>query len=501
MKYNILSVALIVGTIFKPNQIFPQQQKLNILLFTADDLDKYSLGCYGSKVPDISPNINRFAKEGLRFNHAYINNSISVPCRGILATGLYGHNSGVMGFMKMKDHSPIPLLMEILKENNYYVGVMSKVSHSTPKSDFQWDYTVENIQLGNGRNPDLYYERAREFFQQCRKNNKPFYFMMNSDDPHRPFYNPNEPVKGNSVAPSRTYSPEEITEVPGFIPDLPFIREEMSYYFNSVKRLDDTFGRVMQALDESGFMENTLVIFISDNGMAFPFAKANTYYASNRTPWLVRWPGVIKPGSVDNKHFISIVDYFPTVLEAAKINPPDKFDGRSLLAIYKGKKQSAENMIFSQIDNLIQGGPVPMRSLQNSKIIYIFNSWSDGERIYANNNEGMTMEAMKIAAKTNIQIAKRIKMFRYRTIEEFYDLKKDPNCLFNLIENKSYLKKIEAMRNEMEKWMVKTNDPLLKVFQNRNSPQKMLDAFYETYPEAKKYDENKSLYSGKGTKE
>ncbi len=83
--------------------------------------------------------------------------------------------------------------------------------------------------------------------------------------------------------PSRVYKAAEVT-VPGFLPDLPGVRQELAQYLNSTRRLDDTFGRVMQALDESGMADDTLVIFISDNGIAVPFAKCNAWFHSSRTP-------------------------------------------------------------------------------------------------------------------------------------------------------------------------------------------------------------------------
>jgi len=183
--FSILIYCLFVSI---PTVQAQDNQPLNILLFTADDLDKFSLGCYGSEVQDISPNIDKLASEGLLFNHAYVNNSICSPSRGILATGLYGHNSGIMGFMKMPANNNHPLLMEVMKQHEYQVGVLSKVEHSTPKESFNWDFVYKQSALGYGRNPDLYYQRAKEFFQQSKNTGKPFYFMVNSDDPHRPFF-------------------------------------------------------------------------------------------------------------------------------------------------------------------------------------------------------------------------------------------------------------------------------------------------------------------------
>ena len=113
----------------------------------------------------------------------------------------------------------------------------------------QWDFHFDQPQLGNGRSPELYYQRSKEFLADCKREGRPFYFMVNSHDPHRPYCNPERLIKGAAM-PSRTYDPSEVT-VPGFLPDLPGVRAELAQYLNSTRRLDDTFGKVMQALQES----------------------------------------------------------------------------------------------------------------------------------------------------------------------------------------------------------------------------------------------------------
>jgi N-sulfoglucosamine sulfohydrolase len=503
MSFSWIKVALLSSLCILTGLLFafqktaePSQKKkpLNILLFTADDLDRNSLGCYGSSVPDISPNIDKFARQSLRFEHAFVNAAICAPSRGILATGLYGHNSGVMGFMKMKPGSQVPLLAELLRAQNYELGILSKVGHSTPKSDFNWDYTFDQAGLGDGRSPKQYYEKTKAFFQQAGQKGKPFYFMVNSDDPHRPYHNPEEPLKNGAEAPSRVYSPDEIS-VPGFVTDLPKVRKELSHYYNSTRRLDDTFGKVMQALEESGQAENTLVLFLSDNGIAIPFAKANTYYASNRTPLLVRWPGVTRAGTVNEKDLVSTVDYFATVVDILAIPFAGRTDGRSFRPLLEGKPQAGRDRIFAQIDTKQGGGPTPMRGVISPRFSYIFNSWADGERVYKNNNEGQTMKAMEEAAANNPHAAERVKTFRLRYPEELYDLKTDPDGLHNLINDPAQQSRIRAFRKEMDAWMVKTGDPLLKVFRNRDAPEAKLAAFYEAYPAARKADLDKPNYS------
>jgi len=413
----------------------------------------------------------------MRFFRAHVNAAICQPSRGVLATGRYGHNSGIMGFMHTD--RDIPTVMETLRDAGYLTGVLGKVGHSTPKADYRWDFVHDQNELGAGRDPEIYYQYCREFLQRCREENKPFYFMVNSHDPHRPFHIPGKPIRG-AVEPSRTFAPQQVP-VPGFVPDLPGVRDELSLYLNSVRRCDDTFGRVLQALKESGFEDTTLVMFLSDNGIAIPFAKCNAYLASTRTPWIVRWPGVVQPGSVDREHFISGVDFFPTVLEAAGLPQSEGLDGRSFLPLLRGERQTGRDRVFTQIDKKAGGDAVPMRCVQDARFGYIYNAWSDGEHFYRNNNEGMTMRAMSDAAGSDPFIASRVHVFRYRTVEELYDLETDPDCLENLIEQPEYREQADRLRNELAEWMQRTGDPLLPAFRDRYSSERVQAVLGKVY--------------------
>ncbi len=457
----------------------PKKSKLNILLFTADDLNCDTVGCFGGKVPDLTPNLNAFAAEGVRFAAGHVNAAICQPSRGVLATGRYGHNSGVMGFMHT--NREIPTVMQTLRDAGYLTGILGKVDHSTPKVSYTWDFVHDQNELGNGRDPEIYYRYCQEFLARCRREEKPFYFMVNSHDPHRPYHIPGQPIPG-AREPSKTYTPAAVP-VPGFVPDLPGVREELSYYLNSVRRLDDTFGKTMQALQESGFAQNTLVMFLSDNGIAIPFAKCNAYLASTRTPWIVRWPGVVKGGSLDRQHMISGIDFFPTVLEAAGLPVASGLDGFSFLPLLQGGEQSGRDQVFTQIDMKAGGDAVPMRCVQNQRLGYIFSPWSDGKFVYRNNNEGLTMKAMVEAAKTDPRAAERVRMFRYRTFEELYDLQNDPDCLNNLVDKPDRKDDLDRMRSELHAWMKRTHDPLLPAFENRTNREKVEAVLTSVYGE------------------
>lgn len=452
-------------------------QPLNILLFTADDLHAESVGAFAGRPEGLTPHLDQFAAEAMMFNRAHVNAAICAPSRAVIGTGLYSHRSGAMGFFKAKEG--VPDVVTTFQNAGYLAGVLGKVGHSTPTNSMRWDYSFDQKDLGNGRNPEIYYQRCVTFFNRCREEDKPFYFMVNSHDPHRPYCNPERLRNGESM-PSRVYSPSEVT-VPGFLPDLPGVREELAQYLNSTRRLDDTFGRTMQALDESGFADNTLVVFLSDNGIAVPFAKCNAWFHSTRTPLLVRWPGVVSPGSANRVDFVSEVDLFPTFLEAAKVDGPEELDGRSILPLLRGESQEGRDYVFTQIDKKAGGDAVPMRCVQNAHFGYIYNPFSDGRHWYRNNNEGKTMQAMQEAARTDSQIAARIDLFRYRVPEELYDLEEDPNCLFNLIDDPDYADALGELRSRLQDWMEKTDDPMLEAFLHRTDREAVDAVMLETY--------------------
>ena len=276
----------------------------NVLLITVDDMNWDSVGVFGCPVPETTPHIDRLASQGVRFEHAHVNISVCQPCRAVIATGRYSHRNGAEGFERVS--TGIPTLMQTLQEAGYKTGILSKVTHSTPHADFAWDDIVVSGDLNKGRSPELFYECAKRLFTECERSGVPFYLMANIQDPHRPFFDPLETQ--DAVLPSRVYSPDEI-HVPGFLPDLPRIREELASYFSSVRRADDTVGALLKALTDAGQEKSTIVCLLSDNGMSVPFAKGNCYPASTKTPWIVRWPGVIAPARVDEEHFISTIDF------------------------------------------------------------------------------------------------------------------------------------------------------------------------------------------------
>ncbi|MDR2498989.1 MAG: sulfatase [Tannerellaceae bacterium] len=459
MKTKLLGGALLAAALLLSDNIRAQESQapaLNILLITADDLNFSSAGFRGSAVANITPNLDRLSQQGMIFRHAHVNCAVSQPSRAVLATGMYAHRNGVEGFYHTQ--ADIPTLMSVLRDRGYMTGIAGKVPHSTPVESFKWDRAVDQPELGQGRDPQQYAQVLRSFLRDAKQGRKPFYFMLNSHDPHRPFHGSeaDERMRSQGIPyppPSRIYTPEEI-EVPGFLPDIPDVRTELAQYFSSVRRLDDTVGAALRVLDEEGLSESTLVMFLSDNGISAPFAKTNCYMNSTRTPWIVRWPGVVQAGSDNESDFISAVDFMPTVLEACGIDIPPNVDGRSFMPLLRGEAQANRSQVFTQFYETSARNRYPMFAVQDAKYLYIYNAWSDGQYRFLNDSQGgIAFKGMVKAAETSPQIHDRVQMLWYRQPEELYALETDPDATRNLVADPSRKQALEQYRQSLANWM------------------------------------------------
>jgi N-sulfoglucosamine sulfohydrolase len=266
------------------------------------------------------------------------------------------------------------------------------------------------------------------------------------------------------------FTAEEVP-IPGFLFDDPQVREELALYYSSVRRADDCLGQVLRALEESGQADSTLVMFLSDHGMPLPFAKTQLYYHSTRTPWMVRWPGVTKAGSADERHMISSVDLLPTLLDILKLEHPVGMDGRSFEPLLRGQPQDGRDYVVTEYNENAGGFRHPMRSIVTREYGYLFNPWSNGERVMATATKGtVTYRRMRALAPRDSEIAARLKLFDQRVPEELYHYASDPDALKNLIDAPEHRAERERLTKLLEAWMVKTGDPLLEVFRGRGDP-------------------------------
>ena len=444
--------------------------KLNLLLITVDDMSADSIGAFGCKLPGTTPTLDRLALQGMRFNYAHLVVGNCMPSRNVMWSGRYPHHTGVEGFYQVKD-AKYPHLVDLMKGAGYFTGIRHKISHSTPYSPYGWDVELDTAPDGTKRHTKdakSYGECTAQGIQAAKAAGKPFCLLINVADPHKPFYA--EGKRGETIpdphVPSRVFTPDEVP-IPGFLFDDPVVRKELSHYYSSVRRADDCVARILEALKASGETDRTVIMFLSDHGMPLPFAKTQVYHHSSNTPLFVIWPGVTKPGAVDNQHMVSAVDLLPTLLDITGIQHPSGFDGRSFATLLKGGTQEGRDFVIKEYSENAGGWRDPMRAIQTKDHLYIFNPWSNGKRIMATATTGTpTYRRMAELAKSDTAIAARHDLYQHRVLEEVYAIDKDPNALHNLVNhvNADELKKLRGM---LENWMVKTGDPIVEVFRER----------------------------------
>ncbi|MBM4156509.1 MAG: sulfatase [Lentisphaerae bacterium] len=483
MKSALLTLLMLSGA--WANAAEPANRRLNILFFTADDMNYDSSGAYGGPIKDLTPHLDRLAAEGLRFQYAYSTVAVCQPVRQGMQTGLYPHRSGSMGFFPIKPG--VRTLNEQLRDAGYLISMFGKGPHHLPKEKFCVDVADDTI----SRHPSKLAEATRKFLKSARAQGRPFFHNVNCYDPHRPFIG----IRGtNDLAggepPSRWIRPDEIGAVPGFLEDLPDIRRELAGYYTNVRRLDDAVGAVLQMLEEEGFAKNTLVmVYAGDHGMSFPFAKSNDYENSSRGALFIRWPGVTRPGSVDTHHLVSTLDFAPTLLDAARLPPLPGIDGRSFLPAVRGEPMEGWDRVFTFYNAAFGNNWLPMRSLRTRDRAYIWNAWSDGTREYHTENmAGLTWKAMVAAAATNPAVRARTDFYLRRVPEEFYNLTDDRCERRNLIGDPARQAEIESLRKALLALMRRTGDPFAEAFEHRERKDlvtevlKRLKAEYEVKP-------------------
>ncbi|NQX10432.1 sulfatase [Microbacteriaceae bacterium VKM Ac-2855] len=437
----------------------------SILLITADDMEGTTPGAFGGP-EGATPTLDRLASEGMVFDRAHVAIAVCQPSRSALMTGRWPHRNGAEGFEPIDDG--VPLLTTLVAAAGYRTGILGKVTHLQPVARFGWDTAVDMEELGMGRDPRRYAEETAAFLADA--GNDPFFLMVNAHDPHRPFHGADDvgrffddQQQQGIPAPSRLFSAEDAGPVPGYLPELPEVRREYAQYLSSARRCDDVVSAVLAELERSAQAETTLVVFLSDNGMAFPFSKANCYLQSTHTPLIVRWPGVVAAGRRDSDGFVSLLDLFPTFCAVAGVEPGDT-DGEDLLPLLRGADDAAPRSSVVTVFHETAGKRrYEMRCLQDGRFGYIWNGWADGVEDYrAENMMGLSWAAMVEAAESDPAVASRVSFYRSRAPEELYDLVLDPFALNDLAGSASHEDVLAERRRELERWMAHVEDPQLE---------------------------------------
>jgi arylsulfatase A-like enzyme len=274
--------------------------------------------------------------------------------------------------------------------------------------------------------------------------------------------------------------------VPGWLPDLSIVRNDILDYYFEIQKFDQELGEIIRLLKASGQMENTLIVITGDNGMPFPRAKATLYDAGSKVPLIISFSGQINAG-IRIAEFVSLTDIAPTILELTNQTLPSAMSGRTLWPLLKGEKGKDRTAVFIERERHANVRKpelgYPSRAIRTADFLYIRNyapdRWPAGDPdVY--HSVGPYGDADASPSKQYIldnrsqpAIAPFFsRAFGKRPAEELYDLRIDPDQLNNVASDKKHRQILADLRRQLEEWQTNTADPRAS-----NSPNVVFDQY------------------------
>jgi arylsulfatase A-like enzyme len=409
-----------------------------------------------------TPNIDRLAKEGILFRNAYTAAPQSVPSRASLMTG-----RSVVDVRMTRFSAPLPADIisypELLRKAGYYTGICGRTFHLDgssrvpPETEtvFQ-EYGLRTFEkrvdyLRQGQSKDALGQFI-EFLEQA-PGDKPFFIQVGYNEPHRIFD-------------ATEFEPEPSSlELPAGWPDIPELRKDFAGYYGEIQRLDVYIGQLLDELDKRGLTENTLLVFIGDNGGALLRGKGTLNELGLHVPLLARWPGKINPGSVSDA-LISGEDIAPTFLEIAGSDLPAEITGQSFVPAFTDSSFSAHTYIFAERGAHGHGLPNNSAAFDLGRTVFskeyklIYNAlWQLPYWPVDFAGQPFWQKLQEQNKNGTLDTRYRQLFFsEHRPIFEFYDRINDPHELNNLAGNPAYAEQEHTLKAELQKWMILNRD-------------------------------------------
>lgn len=457
---TVAVVAFILSAVFIGDVSHAAPQR-NILLIVADDLGRNDLGCYGSEWVR-TPNLDALARDGVRFANAFATVASCSPSRAVLLSGLYTHTNGQYGLAHAEHHQAtfghVRALPKLLNDAGYRTGVVGKL-HVGPPAVYPFTTDMTRV---DARSPVAMAERVGTFLAGGpggADKAKPFFLLVGFTDPHRhgsDFVAFNEKYRAEPGA-GPPYDPANV-EVPSHLPDRPEVRAELAGYAECVSRLDRGVGLLMKALRDAGHADDTLVIFLSDNGIPFPGAKTTLYDPGVHLPLIVAPPGVARRGIVNNA-MVSWVDVAPTILDWAGIKDRPALPGRSLLPILGQENPAGWDVVYgSHVFHEITMY-YPVRTIRTRRHKLILNLAHQLPFPFASDLHGSATWQGVLTRKDEMFGRRAVNAFINRPREELYDLQADPHEVANVIDDPAFKEARDHLRARLRKWQEDTKDP------------------------------------------
>jgi uncharacterized sulfatase len=411
----------------------------NILWVTCEDISP-DLGCYGDAYAR-TPNLDRLAREGVRFAHAFSIAGVCAPSRSALITGMYPTTIGTH-HMRCKAVPPpyVRCFTEYLRAAGYYCT-------NNVKTDYNFDAPVT-----------AWDECSRKAHWRNRAPGQPFFAVFNFTVTHESQIRTTDERFAQHTArlkPGQRHDPAQAV-LPPYYPDTPVVRRDWARYYDLISAMDLQVADLLRQLEEDGLAGSTIVFFYSDHGRGLPRAKRWIYDSGLHVPLIIRWPDGRDAGAVRDD-LVSFVDFGPTVLSLAGVEIPSYIQGRAFLG-----EQAAEprDYIFAARDRMDETYDI-IRAVRDKRYKYLRN-FKPG-RPYAQYIDYMeqmpTMQELRRLNKAGKLVGPQRLFFRpEKPDEELYDLTVDPHEIDNLARCSEHRDVLKRMRSVLDEWMSETND-------------------------------------------
>lgn len=468
-------VFVLISTIalLMPGLTSASADRPNILFCISDDQSYAHTGANGDRIVK-TPAFDRIAREGLRFVHAFCDAPTCGPSRSAILTGQHIWRLEEAGNI----HSTLPAKFltytELLEDAGYAVGYTGKGwgpgrlepggrTVNPAGAAFQNRKLVPPFK--GMRNTD-YAGNFQEFLKQI-SDDQPFCFWLGTSEPHRGY---------ELGAGKKTGKDPAEAVVPPIFPDHEIIRNDILDYLVEIESFDQHVANAIKTLEDSGQLENTIVVVTSDHGMPFPRGKASLYDAGSRVPLAIRWPkGIKNPGS-EVHSFVNLSDLAPTFLNAAGLKPPKMMTARSLMDIFVGQENTARHAAFigmERHDGCRKGGKgYPCRAIRTENFLYIHNfeptRWPSGSpdssvcarAIPYGEIDNSPTKTFMIEHRNEHGVARLAELaFGMRPAEELYDLRADPHQLVNIAGATDSAGVQSSLRKRLFDHLKETKDP------------------------------------------
>lgn len=423
----------------------------NVLWISTEDMSP-RLGAYGDALAR-TPNIDRLAREGLRFTRAFTTSPVCAPSRSAIITGVHQTSLGTQHMRTTTDAPGLPgpylavppvyvkALGEYLRAAGYYTT-------NNVKTDYQF------APIGNPRQPlTAWDESSRQAHWRNRPDRaQPFFAVFNFTETHESQVWADAPSNRGA----RLVTDPAAVTVPPYYPDTRAVREDLARHYDNIAEMDRRVGELLRQLQEDGLAESTVVFFWSDHGDGLPRAKRWLYDSGLHAPLLVRWPGRVAAGVTDDE-LVSFLDLAPTVLSVAGVDVPRHMQGRVLLGAARGPEPEH---LFAARDRMDTDYDM-VRAARGRRFKYIRNFLPQQPYVqlqaYGNRNATM-QELLRLNAAGELRGPAALWMRTTRPPEELYDTQADPHEVANLADIPAYRDTLARMRSVLDGWLARYDD-------------------------------------------